>query len=233
MNRSTFLTAVTLSAGFASHSRAEPPARVEEPNSAAVSIDQFDQSIAALRQELETVRAIRLQTRPVLDATPTADDVRSTVQQRRQMQDLLERLATAKTKRAALPPESAKTQPATKLPAESPHRIAPALPIDAPLPSPHPTNDAFALGRAAFQLGDYEQAERQLRSATGSGENQWYAQFLLASSLRLQQKFPEAVAIYDEIIRKSGDSTLQESARWQVANMRWQQTLDEQRQRLR
>ena len=159
MNRSTFLTAVTLSVGFASHSQAEPPVPVKTPNTVGVSSDEFDQSIAALRQELASVRAARQQARPVLEATQNADDVVSSVQQRRQLLDVLQRLAAAKPKTSSktVTVPTTTTSPAT---AESP------TPLSVDPPSP-PTVDSFALGRASFQRGDYVQAERQFRLAVG------------------------------------------------------------------
>ena len=268
MNRSTFFTAVTLSVGFASSSRAEPPRPVEKPNTIDVSTDEFDQSLEALRSELQAVRAVRQKARPALEATRNTDVVESTVLQRRQLLDALQRLATARSNTVVAqsqpmttePPKAA--PPKTDLPAIVPPSTAPPrieLPITEPpkipppkippsktelpkteppstieLPgSPERTNEAFARGRAAFQLGDFAEAERQFRLVADTGENQWYAKYLLASSLRHQKKLPEAFVLYDEIIQQSGDATLQESARWQTANMRLQQTLDGQLQRLR
>ena len=253
MNRSTFFTAVTLSVGFASSSRAEPPRPVEKPNTIDVSTDEFDQSLEALRSELQAVRAIRQKARPALEATRNTDVVESTVLQRRQLLDALQRLATARSNTVVAQTQPMKTEPPkaalpriespiTEPPKFPPSKFPPSkteLPKTEPpstieLPgSPERTNEAFARGRAAFQLGDFAEAERQFRLVADTGENQWYAKYLLASSLRHQKKLPEAFVLYDEIIQQSGDATLQESARWQTANMRLQQTLDGQLQRLR
>ena len=258
MNRSTFFTAVTLSVGFASSSRAEPSRPVEKPNTIDVSTDEFDQSLEALRSELQAVRAVRQKARPALEATRNTDVVESTVLQRRQLLDALQRLATTRSNTVVaqsqpmktvlpetVPPRTAPPRiesPITEPPKIPPPKIPPSkteLPKTEPpstieLPgSPERTNEAFARGRAAFQLGDFAEAERQFRLVADTGENQWYAKYLLASSLRHQKKLPEAFVLYDEIIQQSGDATLQESARWQTANMRLQQTLDGQLQRLR
>ncbi len=57
--------------------------------------------------------------------------------------------------------------------------------------------------------------------------------YLIASCLRRQKKTAEAVAIYQDVILNSHDNVLEESARWQLSNMRWQQQMDQQLKRLR
>lgn len=185
--------------------------------------DEFDQSLSSLRKELDSLRSIRQETVPTGSGPQDFESAMTTVRQRRLLLDVLQRLATAGPKKgeARQAKKDDKKDDGDEADTQSPIQIGSQV------------VDGFALGRSLYRSGDFVQAEQVFRSVQPNGSNEWYLKYLIASCLRKQKKIPESVAYYQDVILQSGDSVLVESARWQLSNIRWQQSMDTQLKRLR
>ncbi len=202
-----------------------PPVPVAPKEAVAPpSDDEFTESLAALRKELEGVRAVRQQTAGTGGGTGDFDGALSAVRQRRQLLDMLQKLATSGPKKN----EARQTQRTDKKTEMTDENEA-AFQLDIG----DKVNDPFGLGKTLYKLGDFVRAEQAFRRWPTNGNNEWLKKYLIASCLRKQNKLPEAITLYQEVILNSSDNVLQESAKWQLSNMRWKQQMDSQIKRLR
>lgn len=207
---------------------ATPPKEVVPPPKdtlLAPSDDEFSSALSALRKELDEVRVVRQQTATSSSGGNNADfeGALSAVRQRRQLLEMLQKLATSGPKKS-----EARQQTKTEKKADTPEDEA-AIQLDIG----GQVNDPFGLGKSLFRLGDFARAEQAFRLVPNNGSNEFIMKYLIACCLRKQKKIPEAVATYQDIIQNSEDKMLSESARWHINNLRWQQQMDVQLKRLR
>lgn len=202
-----------------------PPVPVSPKESVAPpSDDEFSESLAALRKELDAVRSVRQQTAGATGASVDFDGALSSVRQRRQLLDMLQKLATSGPKKG-----EARQAQRTEKKSDTTDDAEGSFQLDIG----DKVNDPFGLGKSLYKLGDYARAEQAFNRWPANQTNEWLKKYLVASCLRKQNKLPDAIAIYQDVILNSGDTVLIESAKWQLSNLRWKQQMDTQIKRLR
>lgn len=190
------------------------------------SAEEFDQALKSLRMELDSVRALRRE-KAADTGSVSVPKALATVTQRKILLNLLQQLAT----RGPQKREQKATQRTPGVAIEETDDADLQLLLDS-----NQTIDPFALGRALFRIGEYERAEQAFRGVTNNGQNEWFLKYLIATCLRKQNKIPEAVAIYQQVVLSkdtNADPILIESAQWQLGNIRWRQNMELQLKRLR
>lgn len=186
--------------------------------------DEFDKALKSLRMELESVRTLR-QERAAGTGSVSVSSALATVTQRKILLNLLQQLAT----RGPQKRETQQAQRASQANVEATDDADLQLLLDS-----GQTIDPFALGRALFRIGEYERAEQAFRGVANNGQNEYYLKYLIATCLRKQNKIPEAVALYQQVVQdRDADETLRESSEWQLSNIRWRQNMELQLKRLR
>ncbi len=114
------------------------------------SDEEFTQSLAALHKELVEVRTVRQRTATDSGANVEFEGALSAVRQRRQLLEMLQKLATSGPKRG-----EARQQQKSDKKSEMTDDAEAALQLDIGAQ----VNDPFGLGKALFKMGDYARAE--------------------------------------------------------------------------
>lgn len=200
------------------------------PTSRGTSLEQ---ELRALRQDLQTFHALSAEVAHSARAVETDSD-RVSSQQRKELLDLLTKLAIH---------EISKNELTRKTSAASDERPVPAVPVVPTLPpipeepvSPPITDaavDPFALGKNLFRLGDYEKAEAAFRKVTPTEENRLLLKYLVATCLRKRSQWQPAIDGYREIAESNSDPVLRDLAKWQLESIRWNQQTESQLEHLR
>jgi hypothetical protein len=191
--------------------------------------DSFDIELNQLRDELVAFRALReqmAQTTRHIDS----DSGTASVQQRRELLDLLAKLASRRVPRKL---------PLVIEPSLSPPESQEKLPLRSPvgaMPNPQISEkiiDPFALGRVLFRSGDYSGAEQAFIKVRLSDENRMLVQYLIATCLRKQSRWRDADKVYKVVAESDDDPVLRDLAKWQLDNIRWYQQMELQLEKLK
>lgn len=205
-------------------------------NSAAPSSDlpSFESELSRLRQGIATMRQLREQVAEEA-GQPLATDAAATQKQRRELLELLTKLASKSLSHSSAPaPEPAKPQ--KPAPEPIPVRVKT---VTKPSPtSDHPLItdkivDPFGLGRALFRAGDYRGAEQAFRKVKVTEDNRVLVQYLIATCLRKQSLWEQAVKAYRVVAENNVDPALRDLAVWQLENIHWHRQTESQLEQLR
>lgn len=186
------------------------------------SSDAFEVELDRLRQEVAGINALRDQVAAEAKQ-PIPNDVAQAQEQRRELFDLLTKLATKN-----LPPKTP-AEPVTI----APKPVPPVPPMLTMRPNPrqadsHPLIsdkivDPYALGRALFRAEDFVGAEQALRKVKVTDDNRVWLQYLIATCLRKQSRWEQAAKAYHIVAENQDDTELRDLAEWQLENIRWHQ----------
>ena len=194
----------------------------------------FEAELERLREDIAATRSLREKIAAEV-SQPLSSDVAVNQEYRRELLEMLTKLATRNvTPKSA--PEPAKP---LQTPLEPPAPPAPPkADISPAAPTVHPliTNkivDPFALGRALFRAGDYVGAEQAFRKAEVTDSNRVMLQYLIATCLRKQSRLVQAAKAYRIVSENKEDPALRDLALWQLENIRWHQTTESQLKQLR
>jgi tetratricopeptide (TPR) repeat protein len=216
-----------------------PPAKQTKasPNAAT----SLTQEIERLKHEQESLQSLLNAEPAQRPSEPTSGD--SAKRLRTQLDQMASEVARNQARAAATPKkvnESPPTPPApepvhnrgvvselTSRPGNAPAkksetRIKPADPI--------------ALGQVLLRMEDYDGAVRAFRAADMSklrSEDRAYAQYLLATALRVSGHSQESLPLYREVANSRADPVIAECARWQLSLLQWRQDLETQLESLR
>ncbi|MBI5757315.1 MAG: hypothetical protein HZA46_02210 [Planctomycetales bacterium] len=187
-------------------------------------LDSLDLELNQLRDEVVAFRSLRAhvaQTTKHIDSN-SAD---STVQQRRELLELLTKLAARRVPRkppVAVEPSHSPTKTEEKLPLRSPINNSPQEQLSEKVVDP------LALGRVLFRTGDYSGAEQAFGKVRLSDENRRLVQYLIATCLRKQSRWADAIKAYKFVAESDDDPVLRDLAKWQLENIRWYQQMESQ-----
>ncbi len=192
-------------------------------------LEAFEAELEQLGKEIAAIKVIREQVAAESKQSLSPDSAEAQ-EQRRELLDLLTKLATKK-----IPPKPAadpiKTVPTPTLPAavaRSDSRPA----SDHPLISDKIV-DPYALGRALFRAEDYVGAEQAFRKAKVTDDNRVLLQYLIATCLRKQARWEQAAKAYRTVAENKEDPALRDLAEWQLENIRWHRKTELQLEELR
>jgi len=96
--------------------------------------------------------------------------------------------------------------------------------------------DPFASGKALFRAGDYDGALTafcRIDSGGLSESDRLLLRYLTATCLRKQGRWEEAQAEYTAVANSRADEVLADNARWQLGTIRWRRDLEDQVAKLR
>ncbi len=238
-----------------------------DQDSAAVhdaTLADLDHELQLLRAEREACRQPREEslTKMTQPETPGAADGNSSgnaaESQRRQLHELLSRLAAEGLKRKTnltvagpspstpptsgqgLPPGPGTSANSAVSPLVSPAIRKPSSPAGAIRTPPGPTatgaEDPLATGKSLYAAGDYDAALKAFRGVDLNRlneANRGLVRYLTATCLRKQGSWKEAEAEFTAVANSPGDATLVDNARWELHTMRWKEKLDDQIAKLR
>ena len=194
----------------------------------------FEAELQQLRQEIAASKSLReeFEKRNPEDFNNNL----TTAEQRRQLTELLSKLAVKglakKTPPAPVP------DPLTPEPTAAPPAIPNTNSKLAATAQSHPLItdkivDPFALGRALFRSGDYIGAEQAFRKVKPADDNLTLLRYLIANCLRKQGRWEEAAKAYRIVAESHDDPALQDLAKWQLDNIRWNQKTEAQLEQVR
>ncbi len=201
-----------------------------QPNAAK----SFDSELERLRQDIAAIKLLREQVAAEANQ-PLTRDVAVAEEPRRELLDLLTKLAT---KNVSAKPTPEPPQPQKEAPAPGP-RIGAAKAESKPENvAAHPLItdkmvDPFALGRALFREEDFVGAEQAFRKVKVTGDNRVLLQYLIANCLRKQSRWEQAAKAYRIVTDNKDDPALRDLALWQLENIRWYQRTELQLKQLR
>lgn len=215
---------------------------VPEPSDASVSGDavkteapaaSFETELEQLRHDLAAIKTLREQAATEV-GQPISTDSQATQRERRELMDLLTKLATKRVTPKLVPVAPEPLAPPVA-PPELKHDFTRSV---AKASEPHPlvtdkVLDPFALGRALFKAGDYVGAEQAFRKAKVNDDNRVMLQYLIATCLRKQQQWEQAAKAYRVVAENKDDAALRDLAVWQMDNIRWYQQTEAQIEQLR
>jgi tetratricopeptide (TPR) repeat protein len=215
------------------------PTASEETSEVSVApqpndVKSFDSELERLRQEIAAIKLLREQVASEANQ-PLTSDVAAAQEQRRELLELLTKLATknVSAKPASEPPKPRKVSPA-------PEPRVGAAKVEAKLDkaTDHPLItdkivDPFALGRALFRAEDYSGAEQAFRKVKVTDDNRAMLQYLIATCLRKQSRWEQAAKAYRIVSENKEDPVLRDLALWQLENIRWYQQTESQLKQLR
>lgn len=222
-------------------SRAEsiPTPQSTTANSTAPTGD-IELELKQFRNELRDFQATREEVSRSAKTTD-ADADRISIQQRQELVDLLTKLAN----KAARQQRNQNPFGEGRLDAESTtSRTMPPTPTAEPVPTPGASNtvnfdstteiaDPFALGKILFRAGDFVGAERAFRKASVESDNEMTLKYLLATCVRRQSRWKEAIGLYKAVAESNQDPVLRDLAKWQLDNIRWVQESESQLEKLK
>ena len=184
----------------------------------------FDLEMERLRQDIAATRSLREQIADEVDQ-PLSTDAVASEQSRRELLELLTKLATrnvsSKTEPIPVKPQAATPVPplrdnTTKIELSSNEAAVHPLITDKMV-------DSYALGRALFRARDFIGAEQAFRKTKLTDENRVMLQYLIATCLRKQSRIDQAAKAYRIVAENKDDLALRDLALWQLENMRWNQ----------
>lgn len=189
----------------------------------------FDVELEQLRQEIAAIKTSREQVATEAQQ-PISHDAAEAHEQRRELLDLLTKLATKN-----LTPKPA-AEPVKMVPKSAPKTNSSKS--DSSSSSGHPLIttkivDAYALGRALFRAEDYVGAEQAFRKVKVTDDNRVLLQYLVATCLRKQSRWEPAAKAYRIVAENKDDPALRDLAEWQLENIRWHQKTESQLEELR
>ncbi|TXT36948.1 MAG: hypothetical protein FD138_824 [Planctomycetota bacterium] len=204
---------------------------VAPPPSGSVS---FDSELERLRQDIAAIKSLREQVASEANQ-PLNSDVAVAEEQRRELLDLLTKLATTKV---LAKPTPEPPQPQKAAPAPGPRIGAAKADTKLEKTTTHPLItdkivDPFALGRALFRSEDYVGAEQAFRKVKVTDDNRVMLQYLIATCLRKQSRWEQAAKAYRIVSENNDDPALRDLALWQLENIRWYQQTEAQFEQLR
>ena len=194
--------------------------------------EPFDLELEGLRQDIATIKSLRDQVAAESNQ-PLPSDAATAQEQRRELLDLLTKLATKSASPRVVP-----EPPLTPLPApERPTRMAttdtkPATKVAQPR-SADKIVDPFALGRTLFKAGQFRESEQAFRKVKVTDDNRVLMQYLVATCLRKQSLWNQAAKAYRIVAENKDDPALRDLAAWQLENIRWSQQTESQLENLR
>ncbi len=216
------------------------PAPTASEDTSAVSVapqpngaKSFDSELEQLRQDIAATKLLREQVASEVNQ-PLASDVALAQEQRRELLELLTKLAT---KNLSAKPTSEPPQPQKLAPPPGP-RIGATKAETKLEKTTHPLItdkivDPFALGRALFRSDDYSGAEQAFRKVKVTDDNRLILQYLIATCLRKQTRWEQAAKAYRVVSENKDDLALRDLALWQLENIRWYQQTELQLDQLR
>ncbi len=246
--------------------------RARPPTTPSAAASREESVIASLDRELQLLRterqSLRLPRDELLQTTHQAKDLsaaegnilrKAGEPQRRQLNDLLSRLAAQGLKRkadngaprqlasdteVAKQRESARSPTGGSEPTASPtdsqsarNPIGQGQPLGKPtVPIATAPDSPFASGKDLFRAGDYDGALIAFRKIDLNGlseANRLLVRYLTATCLRKQGRLKEAEAEYTVVANSRADAVLADNARWQLGTIRWRRDLEGQISKLR
>lgn len=192
-------------------------------------LESFDAELEQLGHDLTAIKALREQV--AADAKqPISRDAAAVQEQRRELLDLLTKLATKK-----VPP---KPNPEPEPTVSKPTPISTVSKPEARHSSAHPMIsanivDPFPLGRALFKLEDFVGAEQAFRKVEVTDDNRVMLQYLIATCLKRQSRWDQALKAYRIIAENKDDPILRDLAESQLENIRWHLKTEAQLEELR
>jgi tetratricopeptide (TPR) repeat protein len=193
----------------------------------------FEEELEGLRRDIAATKTLREQA--AVEAGQAIESETLATQQRNELLELLTKLATQKPS-----PQPAPT-PDNTAPRAVPSTLKtttrkPATESDSAAAHPLITDkvvDPYGLGRALFRTGDYRGAEQAFRKVKVTDDNRVMLQYLIATCLRKQSKWEQAVKAYRVVAENNDDPVLRDMATWQLENIRWHQRTESQLEQLR
>ena len=211
---------------------------------ASEAVNSIEAELKKFRSELRDFQALREEmSRDTKDAEQESE--RSLLEERQELVELLTKLAKSRVTRKPAP-VAPKAQPELD-DLESENSVEPS-PTDPQLGQPPSASfandtanldpsvdaaDSFALGKVLFRNNDFVGAEKAFRHATVAPENQMTLKYLLATCLRRQSNWKQAMDGYKEVAESNQDPVLRDLAKWQLENIRWHQQSETQLEQLR
>jgi len=182
------------------------------------SISDFERELKHLREEREAVANLRQDTENAKESLESME-LGAAVYHRKMLRDLLDYLA-----RGGIhgPPGR---KPIVSSSVKSTERM-PSLPS-----TPQPA-DLMALGKAHFRNKDFDQALvvfrkiAEVQPEQQTVQDHLFLQYMIATCLRKQEKFDEALDAYSEVAASQDDEILAGYAKWQLELIRWRQRLE-------
>ena len=208
-----------------------PPTRAL--GESGLASEPFDLELEGLRQDIATLKSLRDQVAAESNQ-PLSSDAATAQEQRRELLDLLTKMATKGVSPRVVPEPPL---PLTPVPApERPNRAAteakPATKVAQPR-SADKIVDPFALGRTLFKAGKFREAEQAFRKVKVTDDNRVLMQYLVATCLRKQSLWDQAAKAYRIVSENKDDPALRDLAAWQLENIRWSQQTESQLEKLR
>ena len=204
-------------------------------NSAGAPADaSFEAELQQLRQEIAASKLLREEFEK--RNTEDSNNNLTTSEQRRQLTELLSKLAVRGL--AKKTPPVPVPDPPTPETTTTPPAISKTNSKSAATAQSHPLItdkivDPFALGRTLFRSGDYVGAEQAFRKVKPADDNRTLLRYLIANCLRKQSRWEEAAKAYRIVAESNDDPALQDLAKWQLDNIRWNQKTEAQLEQLR
>lgn len=218
-----------------------PDTAASEGSSNSGTLD-FDAELERFRKEVANTKALREQA-TAETANQPADNGPVVALQRRELMELLTKLATKNLAAKPEPPPVVSppvSLPVVKSPPESvvPAKTVAKTEVKPEKPEPHPlitekVIDAYALGRALFKAEDFVGAEQAFRKVSVTDDNRVQLQYLIATCLRKQSRWTEAAKAFRIVAENDSDPALRDLAKWQLDNIRWYQQTGSQLDKLR
>ena len=181
----------------------QPESQIPEPSPRALLGDDLDAASsieAELRQFRSELREFQSVREEVAHSAQTVDrdNDRISLQQRKDLVELLTRLAKKGVGRkpavaSAVPAPGLTPTPSTA-PMESEPMVEQPREIDVEISDE--VADPFALGKVLFRAGDFVNAEKAFRKVNATSENAPTLNYLIATCLRRQSKWQSAVDVY-------------------------------------
>ncbi len=221
------------------------PTPIELPEPAPVrngtdnSGSSFEAELDKLRQEIATTKTLREQVSEATSA-PLATNEQVAANQRRELMEMLTKLATKNLVAKPAPPVAAPAPQPVIIVEPEVVQTKPIVQSEVkPAPEqPHPlitdkVVDAYALGRALFRAQDFVGAEQAFHKVTVTDDNRVLLQYLIATCLRKQSRWIDAAKAYRVVAENPDDPALRDLAKWQLDNIRWYQQSETQIEKLR
>lgn len=191
-------------------------------------VGSFENELEHLRQEIAAAKTLRERVVTETAESPEAQAPNRQAQ-RQELFDLLAKLAARKPSPEPSPAKPTVTE--ERLGKPTPEQVTQP-------PTAHPLItdkivDPFALGRALFRAEDYRGAELAFRKVKVTEENRVLLQYLIATCLRKQSQWEQAVRAYRVVAENEVDPALRDLAIWQLENIRWHQQTEAQLKQLR
>lgn len=201
-----------------------------QPNGAK----SFESELERLSQDIAAIKSLREQVASEA-SQPLTSDVAVAEEQRRELLELLTKLAT---KNVSVKPTPEPPKPQQVTPALGPRIGAAKAETKLEKTAAHPLItdkivDPFALGRALFRSDDYSGAEQAFRKVKVTDDNRVMLQYLIATCLRKQSRWDQAAKAYRIVSENKDDPALRDLALWQLENIRWYQQTESQLEQLR